>query len=43
MILSPLNCSVEMSPYERRGDFEQEGTKQIDDIQQIGERRYTHC
>jgi hypothetical protein len=27
MILSPLKCSVKMSPYERRGDFEQEGTK----------------
>ena len=27
MILSSLNCLVKMSPYERRGDIEQERTE----------------
>ena len=30
MILSPVNCSEKMSPYEREGDIEHEGTKEAD-------------
>jgi hypothetical protein len=32
MILSPVNCSEKMSPYEREGDIEQKGTEEIDGV-----------
>jgi hypothetical protein len=32
MILSPLNCSEKMSPYEREGDIEQERAEEIDGV-----------
>jgi len=32
MILSPSKCSEKMSPYEREGDIEQEGTEKADGV-----------
>jgi hypothetical protein len=37
MILSPSNCSEEMSPYERVGDIEQERAKEVDGIKSSGD------
>jgi hypothetical protein len=33
MILSPVNCSEKMSPYEGDGDIEQEGAEAADGIE----------
>jgi hypothetical protein len=37
MILSPINCSEKMSPYEREGDIEQERAEEIDGVKPGGE------
>ena len=37
MILSPVNCSEKMSPYEREGDIEQERAEEIDGVKPGGE------
>lgn len=39
MILSPLNCSVKMSPYERRVGIEQERTETANGVEQNGTER----
>lgn len=36
IILSPINCSEKMSPYERRGDIDQERADQVDGIKRGG-------
>jgi len=37
MILSPVNCSEKMSPYEREGDIEQERAEEINGVKPGGE------
>jgi hypothetical protein len=36
MILSPVNCSEKISPYEREGDIEQERAEEIDGVKPGG-------
>jgi hypothetical protein len=37
MILSPVNCSEKMSPYEREDDIEQERAEEIDGAKPSGD------